>query len=278
MLELGKWQKLTVVKKVDFGIYLAHPEEKEEKVLLPAKQAPEDVQLEDMLDVFLYKDSQDRLIATTRQPLIEIGWPAVLKVSQVGKIGAFLDWGLEKELLLPFREQTKRVQEGEQVLVALYVDKSERLCATMNVYEQLRTDAPYEPGDEVTGVIYETSQEFGAFVAVDNIYSALIPRQEYHGEHAIGDKVQARVKSVREDGKLNLTIRRKAYLQMEDDARTVLTLLDSCEGVLPFNDKASPQVIERELHMSKNAFKRAVGRLLKLGMIEITDVSIRRRP
>lgn len=277
MILLGKKQKLIMVKQVDFGIYLAEEKGAEERVLLPKKQVPENIKTGDSLEVFVYKDSRDRLISTTQEPKVELGGVAVLRVAQVTKIGAFLDWGLEKELLLPFREQTRRVNAGEEVLVALYEDKSSRLCATMNVYEYLETDSPYQKEDKVTGTVYEISREFGAFVAVDNRYSGLIPRKEFFGNAQIGDQVQVRVTEVKEDGKLNLSIREKAYLQMDQDAALVLQALDEYDGVLPFNDRVSPEIIERELHLSKNAFKRAVGRLLKEGKIEITEKSILRK-
>ena len=147
----------------------------------------------------------------------------------------------------------------------------------MNVYEYLETDSPYKKEDQVTGTVYEISREFGAFVAVDNRYSGLIPRKEFFGNAKIGDQVEVRVTEVKEDGKLNLSIRQKAYLQMDQDAALVLQTLDAYDGVLPFNDKVSPEIIERELHLSKNAFKRAVGRLLKEGKIEITGKSILRK-
>jgi hypothetical protein len=277
MIELGKKQTLSIVKKVEFGVYLAEEEESQERVLLPAKQVPAGTDVGDRLEVFVYKDSSDRLISTTHEPGLELGGLAVLRVAQVGKIGAFLDWGLEKDLLLPFREQTRRVREGDEVLVTLYIDKSSRLCATMNVYEALETKAPYKKDDRVTGTIYQISEEFGAFVAVDNRYSALIPRKEFFGGAGIGDRVEARVTAVKADGKLDLSIREKAYLQMDEDAVYVMKVLDEYDGVLPFNDKVSPEIIERELHMSKNAFKRAVGRLLKSGKIEITEKRILRK-
>lgn len=277
MILLGKKQELRIIKKVDFGVYLAEKEGDADKVLLPGKQVPEGAGPGDSLEVFVYKDSKDRLISTTREPKVELGGIAVLRVTEVTKIGAFLDWGLEKELLLPFREQTRRVSAGEEVLIALYEDKSSRLCATMNVYKYLETDAPYKAEDRVTGTIYEISREFGAFVAVDNRYSGLIPKKEFHGNGKIGDRVEARVTAVKEDGKLDLSIREKAYIQMDEDAEYVLKVLDEYDGVLPFNDKVSPEIIERELHLSKNAFKRAVGRLLKEGKIEITEKRILRK-
>lgn len=277
MIRLGETQLLYIVKQVEFGVYLA-PEQgnRDEKVLLPAKQVPQGSEIGDSVEVFVYRDSRDRMIATVREPKLKMGQVEELTVVQVGKIGAFLDWGLEKDLLLPFRQQRGRVREGDKVLVSLYIDKSGRLCATMNVYENLRTDSPYKAEDKVTGRVYEMSDNFGAFVAVDNLYSALIPKREMYGRVELGDEVTARVIQVREDGKLTLSIRDKAYLQMAVDAQELLSIIDSYDGVLPFTDKAAPEVITHETGMSKNEFKRAVGRLLKEGKIEIKEKVIRR--
>lgn len=277
MIRLGEKQKLVIVKKVDFGVYLAASREhQEERVLLPAKQVPAGCDLGDEAEVFIYRDSSDRLIATTKEPKLVMGGVAELTVAQVGKFGAFLDWGLEKDLLLPFKQQAKKVKPGDKVLVSLYIDKSGRLCATMNVYENLRTDSPYEKEALVTGRVYEISDNFGAFVAVDNIYSALIPQKELYGKVEIGEDISARVVQVREDGKLTLSIRDKAYLQIGKDAEEIMKIIDSYDGVLPFNDKVSPEIIKRETGMSKNEFKRAVGNLLKAGKIEIKEKVIRR--
>lgn len=277
-MELGKRQNLLVVKEVEFGIYLGETLNcpSTERVLLPAKQVPEGTKIGDSLEVFLYRDSKDRMIATTRIPKLSLGEVGVVKVSQVGKFGAFLDWGLEKDLLLPFKEQTKKVYPGEEVLVALYTDKSNRLCSTMNVYLYLLKESPYKKEDQVTGRIYEISNEFGAFVAVDDKFSGLIPKKECYGKLEIGEIIQARVTGVKPDGKLDLSVRQKAYLQIQEDAEKVLDVIDSFDGALPFSDKASPEVIKREMQMSKNEFKRAVGHLLKSGKIEITEKSIRR--
>ena len=276
MIEIGKKQKLIVVKTVDFGVYLAEDKNagQEDRVLLPAKQVPEGTREGDTLDVFIYKDSRDRLIATTREPLLQVGQTAVLKVLQVTKIGAFLDWGLEKDLLLPYHEQTSRVREGQECLVALYVDKSSRLCATMKVYHYLSTRTPYVAGDSVKGRVYEISDRFGVFVAVDDKYSALIPAREANGKYRPGGVLDLRVSEVKEDGKMNVTDRQKAYIQINEDAESVLSIIEEFAGVLPFDDKASPEVIKREFGLSKNAFKRAVGHLLKEGKIEIKDKRI----
>ena len=196
----------------------------------------------------------------------------------MSKIGAFLNWGLEKDLLLPFKEQTTRVAPGDECLVALYIDKSQRLCATMKVYNYLRKDSPYGKEQDVTGRVYEMSDNFGAFVAVDNMYSGLIPKKQLYGEQSlrVGDVVSARVTAVKADGKLDLSIRKKAYLQMDDDAEKLLQIIESFDGVLPFSDKANPEVIRRETGMSKNEFKRAVGRLYKERRIEIGEKFIRK--
>ena len=204
--ELGKRRMLTVVKTVDFGIYLGTSEE---RVLLPKKEVPKGIEIGDPVEVFLYKDSSDRLIATTAEPKITLGELAVLTVKDTGKIGAFLDWGLPKDLLLPFKEQTAKVKKGDQVLVALYVDK-----------------------------------------------------------------VHARVIKVREDGKLDLSVREKAFIQMDADAELIVKRMEEHGGKLPFTDKADPEKIKNELGLSKNAFKRAVGRLLKENKVIITEKSI----
>jgi len=278
MIKLGEKQKLTVVKKVEFGVYLAQsPETSEDRVLLPAKQVPEGTAMGDTIEVFVYRDSQDRMIATTNTPKLVMGEVAELTVSQVSKFGAFLDWGLEKDLLIPFKQQLVRLQPGDNVLVSLYIDKSGRLCATMNVYPNLKANSPYKKDDKVRGRVYTISDDFGAFVAVDNIYSALIPKKELYGTVRVGEDITARVTEVKADGRLNLSVRDKAYLQIEKDAQEVLSIIDSYDGVLPFNDKVSPEIIKRETGMSKNEFKRAVGNLLKAGKIEITEKVIRRR-
>ena len=273
MIELGKKQTLLVVKKVEFGVYLAEnmDADAKDRVLLPAKQVPENTAEGSRMEVFIYKDSKDRLIATTREPVLTVGKTAVLKVRQVTKIGAFLDWGLEKDLLLPYHEQTVRVHEGQECLVALYVDKSSRLCATMKVYPYLEKKSPYQKGDQVKGRVYQTSDNFGIFVAVDDRYSALIPAREATGKYRPGTVLDLRVTEVKEDGKLNVSDRQKAYLQIDEDAKNVLQVIEEFAGVLPFDDKAAPEVIRREFGLSKNAFKRGVGHLLKEGKIEIRE-------
>ncbi|HJC34357.1 S1 RNA-binding domain-containing protein [Mediterraneibacter glycyrrhizinilyticus] len=267
-MRLGEKQVLTVVKKVDFGVYLGSDEE---RVLLPKKQVPEEIEVGDPVEVFLYKDSSDRMIATTKEPKLTLGNLAVLEVVDVGRIGAFLDWGLEKDLLLPFKEQTTKVEKGDRCLVSLYIDKSGRLCATMKVYPLLRTDSPYKKDDTVRGTVYEISRDFGVFVAVDDRFSALIPRREVYGRMYIGQQIEARVAAVKADGKLDLSVRGRIPEQMDADAQKIMDRIEKSGGGLPFTDKADPERIRDEFGMSKAAFKRAVGRLLKQGKVRIDE-------
>jgi predicted RNA-binding protein (virulence factor B family) len=276
MIELGKYQPLEVVKKTDFGIYLSEPgTDHKHTILLPTKEVPEGTVNGDQLNVFLYKDSEDREIATTAKVPVTIGGLAVLRVKEVSTVGAFLDWGLMKDLLLPYKEQTSKVEEGDQVLITLYIDKSSRLCATMKVYELLSTDSGYKKDDMVSGIVYDSIDAFGIFVAVDNKYSAMLPKNELFPSIKIGDTIQARVISVREDGKLNLSLREKSHIQMDMDSTMILKKLNASGGLLPFNDDSSPEDIKNEFKLSKNAFKRAIGKLYKAGAITITDDGIR---
>lgn len=271
-MRLGKRQILMVVKKVDFGVYLGSDEQ---RVLLPKKQVPQGIEIGDPVEVFLYKDSDDRLIATTNVPKLELGELAVLEVADTNKYGAFLNWGLEKDLFLPFKQQTMKVSKGDRCLVSLYIDKSERLCATMKVYELLKKDSPYQKDDLVEGIVYGISEEFGVFVAVDNQYSALIPKKEAQGRFRVGEVVKGRVTAVKADGKLDLSVKEKIPMQMNKDADLVWERIKVYGGELPFTDKADPEVIQKEFAMSKNAFKRAVGKLLKEDKIVIGEKNIK---
>ena len=273
-MKLGEIQKLKIEKKVEFGVYLS---DGTDRVLLPKKQVPEGAGIGDEVSAFVYKDSKDRLIATTNMPKLTLGQYGVLSVSQVNKVGAFLDWGLEKDLFLPFKEMTRQPSEGDEILVRVYIDKSERLCASMKgIYELLSKKPPYQVGDEVEARIYEFGHDFGTFVALEDKYSSMIPRHEDVSKYRIGDVIMVRITGIKEDGKCDVTIRDKAYVQMEDDAEALLDLIDSYAGVLPFSEKASPEVIKRETGLSKAAFKRAIGRLYKERKITLNDGKIRR--
>jgi predicted RNA-binding protein (virulence factor B family) len=262
---------LSVVKSVDFGVYLGTDKE---KVLLPAKQVPEGTKVGDVLQVFIYKDSDDRTIATRKEVKLTLGEIALLRVRQVTSVGAFLDWGLEKDLLLPFREQPEKVKEGDEVLVALYIDKSGRLAATMRLYPYLEVNSPYKTGDLVKARVYETSDNFGVFAAVEDRYTGLIPKKEVFTKFPPGKVLEARVTKVHEDGKLNLSVRKESYLQMDDDAEKLYKMLEDAGGALPFSDRSDPEDIRLTFSMSKNAFKRAIGRLLKERKITLTEKGI----
>lgn len=274
MVEIGKRQTLKVIRSKDFGVYLAECEEDKDAVLLPRKQVPEGLKAGGEIEVFVYLDSSDRPIATVNQPLITLGELARLKVASVGNIGAFMDWGLEKDILMPFKEMVGKVREGKEYLVYMYMDKSNRPCVSMRLYNHLSTDSPFDKGEQVEGYVYQINERMGAFVAVQDKYQGLIPKQELHRKLRIGETISLRVSEVREDGKLNLSMNRPAYQQMEEDSEMVYQAILSYDGVLPFTDKASPEVIEREMGLSKNAFKRAVGRLLKEDRIEIHERNI----
>ena len=215
MIELGKTQCLNIVKVTDFGVYLGT---EEDKVLLPKKQVPDDVEVGDALTVFVYRDSSDRLIATTNKPKIQLGELKRLKVSQVTGIGAFLDWGLEKDLLMPYKEQTTHVSEGSEYLVARYIDKSGRLAATMRINKYLEKSDTLVKDSAVTGTIIGITPDYRAYVAVEDKYDAFIPMSEVFEPLSVGEVIHGRVSRVREDGKLVISLKQKAYIQMDEDS------------------------------------------------------------
>ena len=281
-MRLGYMQTLVAVKKTDFGLFLTDIEKKDDKnraledeVLLPKNQVTEDMRVGSEIEVFLYKDSEDRMIATRLVPYIKIGEIKKLKVKEVNKIGAFLDWGLPKDLLLPFKEQIYDIKSGDEILVTVYIDLSDRLCATMDLYSRLSLLPPYQKDDMVKGTVYQVHEQFGAYVAVDNKYSALVPKKELHRELKPGDEIEARVLEVKEDGKLDLSLRQKAYVQMDADSALILDKLKQAGGSLPYQDKSSADEIKEEFNLSKAAFKRAIGRLYKERVIVIEKDGIR---
>lgn len=264
MLQIGKIQTLEIYSITKHGAYLIVPEGNEkDRVLLPKSELTEEMQIGDTLSVYIYRDSEDRLISTMKFPPMELGDTCVLTVKEVTNIGAFLDWGLTKDLFLPFKQQTRPLKEGQQILVALYLDKSSRLCATMKVYEYLLNNSPYKKDDRVNGVVYEVIESFGAYVAVDNKYSAMIPNKELHKPIRVGELISARVTKVKEDGRLDLSLGEKAFIQMDSDALLIYRELMKSGGYLPLGDKSSPEEIKEHFQMSKNAFKRAIGHLYK---------------
>ena len=283
MIKLGQAQSLKINRIVEFGAYLESisdsvPEtdtnDKKESVLLPIKQLPTSSKIGDILDVFVYRDSSDRLISTINIPAISIGEVAVLRVKQLTKIGAFLDWGLEKDLFLPYKQQTYKVKEGDLIPVSLYIDKSDRLCATMKIYHYLKSDnGGYNLDDTVEGFIYEISDKFGAFVAIDYKYSALIPAKEIYSSLNVGELIKARVQGIMPDGRITLSLRQKSYLQIDTDSKKIYEMLEK-KGFLPYHDKSDAKDIKEKFAMSKNEFKRALGRLYKERKIIIKEDGI----
>ncbi|BEP30011.1 CvfB family protein [Helicovermis profundi] len=275
MIEVGKFYNLEVVNIKDIGVYLNEKGEGGlDSVFLPKSEVPKDVELGYLLDVFIYRDSKDRLIATRKKPLIKLGEIEVLEVVDINKVGAFLDWGLGKNLLLPFKEQIIEVKKDDKCVVKMYVDKSGRLCATAKLYNILEMNAPYKTGDLVKGVAYQIKDDMGIFVAIDNKYHGMIPKREIYGDVKVGDLLEARVTNVRNDGKLDISVREKSHLQIENDYKIVVEKLVENNGFLPYNDKTDKEIINKEFKMSKRAFKKVVGRLLKENKIEFKDNGI----
>lgn len=275
MIEIGKWNTLKVIRSKDFGIYLGEEGcSTEETILLPRKQVPEGIKAGAKMEVFIYRDSQDRPIATVNRPLITLGEIKLLRVKNVTSIGAFMDWGLEKDILLPFKEQTAEVKEGREYLVRMYADKSGRLCVSMKLYSHLKPIENYKKGDSFTGIVYEFKKDMGAFVCIDGKYSGLVHKSEIFSRIYVGDEVSGRITNIREDGKADLSLRDVAYVQINQDSEMVYNIIKSYKGSLPFTDKADKDVIMKEFGLSKNAFKRAVGHLLKEHKIVITEKTI----
>lgn len=278
MFNLGQTQVCVVDHISKIGPYLRAADDtadKPETILLPGKEMPRGTKTGDRLSVFVYRDSEDRLIATIRTPKIELGQMRPLKVVAITKIGAFLDWGLEKDLLLPYHEQTTRVQIGRHYLVALYIDKSERLCATMKVYHRLEAETPYHVGDWVTGYVYQINPEIGAFLAVDYKYHGMIPRKELTPDVKNGQIIKARVTQVRRrDHRIVLSPNKKGYKEINPDGAMILRKMKAAGGSMPYHDKSSPAAIKKEFGISKAAFKRAIGHLQKRGKIVVRDDGI----
>lgn len=258
---------LKVIQNTEIGAFLDLGNNK--KVLLPFAEQTVRPEVGEEITVYLYEDKGGRATATMRKPILKDGDVGILKVAEVTKIGAFLNNGVPKQILVPFREQICTPSEGDDVLVYIYRDKSGRQAATMRVYKFLDNNSPYKVDDKVQGFIYEINPKLGVFVAVDNKYFGMIPISEVYTKYKYGDIVEARVTKVREDGKLDLSGREKAYIAIEQDAEAVMYELKRNNGKLPYADKADAAFIEETYAMSKNQFKRAVGHLFKQKLIMV---------
>jgi hypothetical protein len=270
MIKLGEMQFLKL-NKVDVKD-LIFIDENGTEVYVKKEKGQTIIEKGEMKDVFVYK-MNNRLEGSLKRPLLVIGEIGYLKVVDITEIGAFMEWGLDKNLFLPFKQQKGQIRVGHEYIVGIYLDKSDRLCATMDIYEMLRTDSPYKIGDKVKGTIYSLKRGLGAMVAVENKYHGLIQEKDFFGK-GIGDQVEARVVKIREDGKLNLNLFDKTHTKMDDDAELIYKRLVKAGGFLPYSDKTNPNVIKETFNISKGAFKIAVGRLYKRDLITITDKGI----
>ncbi len=239
------------------------------RVLLPFAEQTGRPQRGEIVTVYFYEDKGGRLACTMRTPILKVGEVGILRVAAVTKIGAFLDNGVPKQVLLPFKEQISSPEVGDEVLVWIYDDKSGRQAATMRVYGHLEKHSPYKEDDRVTGFVYEINPKLGIFIAVDNKYYGLVPINETFKNYEYGDEVEARVAKVREDGKLDLLIRDKLYKTINEDADVILYELKRNNGFLPYGDRADAEFIEETYAMSKNQFKRALGHLYKNHIVEL---------
>lgn len=270
MIELGKFQNMEVRRIVDFGAYLSRPGESEE-ILLPGRYMPDNTKVGDTIDVFVYKDSEDRPIATTEHPFVKVGEFAYLMVNAVNDTGAFLDWGLPKDLLVPYSEQKVKMRRGGIYLVYVYVDHATgRIVASAKVDKFLGNVYPdYKAGEKVTALVTEHT-EIGYKVIVDNLHKGIIYSNEIFRPIELEETVTAFVKQVREDGKIDLTLNDKAVRRQADLGEKILAYLDSADAV-PVGDKTAPEVIEMIFSCSKKDFKKAVGHLYRDHKIVIAD-------
>ena len=274
MIQIGKYNTLTVVKAVDFGVYLDGEERGE--ILLPNEYVPDNCFPDDELRVFIYFDSEDRIIATTEVPNIIVGEFAYMRVVSKSSVGAFLDWGLRKDLFLPFREQRTPVVEGESYLVYAYVDEAtDRIVATTKVEKYLDClPAEYEPGQEVELLIARPS-DLGYSVVINNAHWGVIYRNEIFCALKTGQKLKGYIKGIRPDGKIDAVLQPSGYQQIDGLAGEILEKMKDNGGILDVSDKCAPEKIYALLGCSKKNYKKAVGALLKQGLIELGEDEIR---
>ncbi len=274
MISLGKFSTLTAYKKREQGIYLK--DEQEDEVLLPNKYVPKDLEVGQELSVFVYTDSEDRMIATTLMPKIILHHFAYLEVVDVNQIGAFLDWGLEKNLFVPFREQKQTMNRGEWHIVYLYEDEtSDRLVASAKWHKFIQKEIiTVEEGEEVNLLVAHPS-DLGRNVIVNNIHAGLIFENEIHKDLKMGDRLKGYVKQIREDNKIDIRLEQKGYAKVEPNAQRILDAIKNENGFLPLTDKSNPDAIRQQLGMSKKTFKKAVGALYKQRLIKLEKKGIR---
>lgn len=273
MVQLGHKTSLRIVKKTDFGYFLDGGERGE--ILMPNRYVTPEMVIDDYVDVFVFLDGEERIVATTETPYAQEGEFGWMKVNKIETVGAFLDWGVSKELLVPFSEQKIKMEEGRYYLVYVYLDKlTDRLAATMKVEKFLdKSPSDYKVNDQVDLIIW-TATEVGYKAIINGKHQGVIYRNEIFKPIHTGQKMVGYIKKVREDGKIDLALDPLGYVKIDAQAQKVLDLLHKSKGKLPYNDKTDPEVIYKIFGMSKKVFKQAIGTLYKQKQITISDQGI----
>jgi len=274
MTEIGKINHLYVVKEVDFGIYLDGGDLGE--ILMPKRYVPEGTQPEDMIDAFIYLDSEDRLVATTEKPFAMVEEFALLEVASVTPVGAFLNWGLPKDLFVPFREQRQPMEEGKKYLVYVYVDVNSKRIAASSKIENYLDNLPmdYDEGEEVDLIIVNKT-DLGYNAIIDNSHLGVIFKNEVFQPLNPGDKIQGFIKKIRTDGKIDLCLQKAGYEKISEFANKIIAELQKQNGFLALTDKSSPEDIYTIFKFSKKNFKAAIGALYKKRIIKLEENGIR---
>ena len=273
-VRLGRYNQLEVVKEVDFGVYLDGGDDGE--ILLPARYVPADCRPGDMLNVFIYLDNEERLVATTLTPYAQVGDFACLEVAWTNQYGAFLDWGLMKDLFVPFREQKSKMEKGRRYVVHVHLDEdSYRIMASAKVEHFLSGDMPpYHPGERVEIMVWQRT-DLGFKVIVDNKFGGLIYAKEAVRPLDMGMKLEAYVRQVRPDGKIDIVLQPDGARKVDDFAKVLLDYLRQHDGYTTFQDKTPAEDIYATFGVSKKTFKKAVGELYKKRLVTLDDDGIR---
>lgn len=271
---LGEIIEVKIIDKIK-NEYIARVDEERTDFIIPSDEGP--FEPNSKQSVFVYKHENNHYYASLKKPKILLGEIKCLEVKSIGGPGIFLDWGLDWDLFLPYSLAKDGICEGKEYLFTLIVDKNRKLSASMKINSLLKNESPYEVNDWVEGIVYSLHPDFGAFIAVDNMYDGLINKQNLTESLGLGDKVRARVLSKNENRKLNLGLRDLSHSLIDEDARTIYNLLLENDGFLPFGDKSDPNAIREKFSMSKSSFKKAVGNLYKKGLIRVSDKSISKK-
>lgn len=277
MVNIGDFNKLKVARQADFGQFLdAGTGSTKDDILLPnGNTLGQELNIGDEVDAFIYRDSKDRLVATLKRPLAKVGDLAYLKVVSTTKIGSFIDFGLEKDILVPMKEKLYGLHDGKYYLFYIYVDKTGRIAATTDIDRYIDTTDKYKVGDTVKGTVYGFQTNNSAMIAVDNLYKGVILHNEYFTELNHGDVLELTVNKLYEDGRMGLTPRKSARDEVSSLQQSILDYLKAHNGSMPFNDKTSPEDIYKTFHISKNYFKQALGGLMKKQLIVQDDKGTR---